>query len=306
MWRTRVSAAALLAGILLSGRAAHAQFEILVTGNDYPLGSGQVAVVDRAGNVTPYLSGIVTAVGLALDSSGNLFLSDTQGKAIWEVPANGDAPSVFASQFKPYAMVFDPADVLYVTVAETNKLRKYARSGELLREFNLPGSTAADVILDKDGNLLIANLNSAEVRKLSPTGQDLGVFAAVLSPLGLAEDAAGNVYVSALGAPGESDAIYKFSPSGQPLGVFATSGVDGVHGMAFDPSGNLYVANNAAGEIRKYSPTGEDLGEFAHLSFPVDLIIRPASVPEPGTLALLLIGGLGAVAHCWRRWPRLK
>lgn len=188
-----------------------------------------------------------------------------------------------------------------MTIAGFNKLRKYAPSGEMLREFNSFGDTPTDVILDRDGNLLAANLNSAEIRKLSPTGQDLGVFAAVTSPLCMAKDAAGNVHVSALGAPGASDAIYKFSPSGQSLGVFATERLADPHGMAFDPFGNLYVANNAAGAIRKYSPRGDDLGDFAHLSFPNDLRIRPASIPEPSSLALLLIGGLGVVAHSWRR-----
>src|SRR5947209_15176652 len=44
--------------------------------------------------------------------------------------------------------------------------------------------------------------------------------------------------------------------------TFAT-GLHDPRGLAFDASGNLYVANLATNTIRRFSPSGLDLGDFA-------------------------------------------
>ena len=48
-------------------------------------------------------------------------------------------------------------------------------------------------------------------------------------------------------------------------------------GIAFDASGNLYVANFAEGSIHRFSPAGDDLGVFASTGLvrPRDLVIVP-------------------------------
>jgi sugar lactone lactonase YvrE len=66
------------------------------------------------------------------------------------------------------------------------------------------------------------------------------------SPLGLAFDRAGKLYV------GESDKIYGFIPdAGAPpvAGVFA-SGVPGANGLAFDRDGNLWTSDGTTGQGR--------------------------------------------------------
>ena len=54
-------------------------------------------------------------------------------------------------------------------------------------------------------------------------------------------------------------------------------------GIAFDASGNLYVANSAQGRIHRFSPTGDDLGVFVAtgLVTPRDLVIIPVGVATP-------------------------
>ena len=66
------------------------------------------------------------------------------------------------------------------------------------------------------------------------------------SPLGLAFDRAGKLYV------GESDKIYRFFPdAGAPpvASVFA-SGVPGANGLAFDRDGNLWTSDGTTGQGR--------------------------------------------------------
>ena len=71
-------------------------------------------------------------------------------------------------------------------------------------------------------------------------------------PIGLAFDAAGNLYVT----NSLSDTIERFTPGGVGS-VFAASGLDHPAGLAFDVAGNLYVANDGgSNKIEKFTPAG--------------------------------------------------
>jgi DNA-binding beta-propeller fold protein YncE len=116
-----------------------------------------------------------------------------------------------------------------------------------------------------------SNYGSNTVQVFSLDGSDLGVFAVVKKPIGLAFDTAGNLYVS-------SDApvykIMKVTPDGT-VSIFTRAGLRCPHGIAFDPNGNLYVANACANTIQKFTPDGRGT-EFANaddgLDQPVGLI----------------------------------
>lgn len=56
------------------------------------------------------------------------------------------------------------------------------------------------------------------------------------------------------------------SVTGSHLGTFASNGLSGPNGMAFDRSGNMYVANynsNSGTTVEKLAPDGTDMGIFA-------------------------------------------
>ena len=101
----------------------------------------------------------------------------------------------------------------------------------------------------------MANNGGSTIQKFSPNGTDLGVFANVIRPTGLAFDAAGNLYVANFGTT-----IQRFSPNGTPLVPFTSLSLNNPEGLAFDSSGNLYVANNGSNTIQVFSPSGVDLG----------------------------------------------
>lgn len=76
--------------------------------------------------------------------------------------------------------------------------------------------------------------------------------------------AAGQDLLVANNTASVNESILRFSPTGECLGNFAvTSFRGGPVGLAFDPQGNLYVANHGNNTIHRYSPTGADLGIFA-------------------------------------------
>ncbi len=85
-----------------------------------------------------------------------------------------------------------------------------------------PGGNAAEgLAVDNAGNLYAAMFALDTIEKFSPTGVDLGVFAARLgSPAGLVFDTSGNLWVSDFLA--STGVIEKFTPNG--IGSFLVTG----------------------------------------------------------------------------------
>src|SRR6188472_4579058 len=108
------------------------------------------------------------------------------------------------------------ADTVFVADFGVNSITKYDVNGNgspFTSQFvNGPNGLA----LDASGNLYVST-NSNVIRKFSPSGVDLGVFAStgINLALGLAFDRNGNLYAANFGG----NTIEKFSPTGMDLGV---------------------------------------------------------------------------------------
>jgi hypothetical protein len=96
-----------------------------------------------------------------------------------------------------------------------------------------------------------------------------------------------------------SHSVYEFTTAGTPVGSgpFVT-GVSGAYGAGFGPDGSIYVAGLGSG-VYKFDSSGDPIGSSPFFQYNqsgspglVDLLYDagPASVPEPGTITLLMIG----------------
>lgn len=163
------------------------------------------------------------------------------------------------------------ADTIFASVVTNDNIRSFETSGADHGIFaNSPG-TPTGLSLDISGHLYVANSNGNTVRRFSPTGVALGIFAntGLNGPTALAFDLSGNLYVS----NGDNNSIRKFSATGVDLGYFVApnTGLNNPQGIAFDVSGNLYVASPGGGAtptfaVERFSPTGTYLGVFATTS----------------------------------------
>lgn len=89
------------------------------------LGGNNVYRLDDSGNPAPFGPTVYGPSGLAFDTSGNLYVSDTY-EAILKLDSNGN-PSVFASAGflqVPFALAFDSNGVLYATDMGTGSIIK--------------------------------------------------------------------------------------------------------------------------------------------------------------------------------------
>ena len=147
--------------------------------------------------------------------------------------------------------------------------------------------------------LYVSNFGNSTVEKFNSGGVG-SVFAhTLLGPLGLAFDSAGNLYVAESGA----NRIESFTPAGGLGSFLGILPLNDPTGLAFDSAGNLYVANDNA--IVKFTPAGglgtvfaSGLSGPGFLEFTTDAGVPlrlanqapAAQVPEPSTLAMLVLG----------------
>ena len=103
---------------------------------------------------------------------------------------------------------------------------------------------------DAAGNLYVANVGNDTVSEVTPAGAVSTFASGFNDPNGLAFDAAGNLYVANIG----NDTVSKVTPAGV-VSTFA-SGFNDPDGLAFDAAGNLYVANDGNDTVSEVTPAG--------------------------------------------------
>ena len=218
------------------------------------ISNGQVSTIAGSGSITigAHVDGLATTVArfnypydLALDAAGNIYVADYTSSRIRKI-----APRA---------------------VGESDRKVSTITSGGEAVAFNTPTGVA----LDAEGNLYVAESNNEQIRKFTPEpegvsilagglrGSDDGVGAAAkfFSPVGVAVDAEGNVYVG----DSSNNLIRKITAAGRVStiagGGSTASGFDNgpgrsarfnsPNGVALDSEGNLYVADRSNHRIRK-------------------------------------------------------
>jgi sugar lactone lactonase YvrE len=218
--------------------------------------------------------------GVTVDSSGNIFVADTNNGKIRKITSNGivttfagggstfaDGTGTSASFSGPYGITVDLTGTIYVADTGGLKIRKITAAGvvtSLAGISGLPGST--------DG---------------------VGTSARFSGPAGVAVDSSGNVYVADAG----NHKIRKITPDGI-VSTFAGTGISGSadgggivasffspYGITIDSNGNIYIGDSRNNKIRKITPTAvvttfagsgtagstDALGTAATFNYPVGL-----------------------------------
>ena len=213
-------------------------------------GQSGLGSVDGTGSAARFLN----PAGVAVDSSGNVFVADSNNHTIRKITSAGvvstfaglagsygstDGTGSTARFYLPRGLAVDSAGNVFVADQYNHAIRKITSAGVVSTIAGLAGSTGSvdgagsvarfnnpiAVALDSAGNLFVADSFDHTIRKITPAG-------VVSTVAGLS------------GNSGSADGIGSAARFNTPTGV------------AVDSSGNIYVADYNNHTIRKITPDG--------------------------------------------------
>jgi sugar lactone lactonase YvrE len=203
-----------------------------------------------------FAGGLSAPAWVTLDTSGDVWVSEYTGNKVDEFSASGVRLLTISTGYIPGGVSVRNDGSISIADYYNGRVYNYDPSGALIGPVISTGMSRADMTaLDAAGNLYVSDFESGEIRRISPTGIDLGDFVkGFVGVEGMVFDAAGNL----LAANFNTNTVEKYSPLGADLGVFATTHARPV-GLAFDLAGNLYAAS---GNVEEFSSVGVPLGGF--------------------------------------------
>ena len=169
-----------------------------------------------------------------------------------------------------HGLAFDTAGNLFQT--DSHSIFKFTPDGTK-STFASGFKNSLSLAFDSKGNLFVGDADPRAIYKFTPDGKK-STFATGVSSFGMAIDRSDNVYVSG------SDSIFKFTPEGVKS-TFA-SGLGNPIDLAFDKTGNLFVADMAVFDARlgrsifKFSPDGTKSTFTSGLEHPIDIAVDGA------------------------------
>ena len=234
------------------------------------VGTGSASYTGDGGPANQATLNIPASV--AIDGAGNLYIADSGNNVIRKVTlstgiittvagngtpgsAGDNGPATAANLSNPQGITVDAAGNLYIADTYNEKIRKVSTSGII--------ST-------------IAGNGTKQGSGVGTYSGDSGpaTAAGLNSPYAVAFDAAGNMYIPDSG----NNRIRVVNATTQIITTFAGDGtvgavgdggpainaeLDAPSGIAFDPAGNLYIADTQNAVIRKVSAANGNISTFA-------------------------------------------
>jgi len=208
--------------------------------------------------------------GVAVDSAGNIYVSDThrdrivkftsQGEPLTHWGHPGDDDGCFNY---PQGLAIDSSDHLYVADVMNNRVQKFAADGTFLKEWGELGSETGqfnrpyNIAVDNSNNVYVVDSENNRIQEFTSDGVYIRAFGPgrLRSPQGVAVDSSGNVYVG--NRP--FGRVEEFLPDGT-----AQQGFDwaGAHDVAVDATGNIYLANADRSCVQEFTPAGTLLTQW--------------------------------------------
>jgi uncharacterized protein (TIGR03437 family) len=243
--------------------------------------------VDAAGNV--YFSDVANSTVRKIGLNG--MISRVAGGAPTSFLGDG-GPATAAALSNPGGLAFDASGNLYIADSEHNSVRRVSPNGTIstiagtgycnFSGDNGPPSQAAlcnprAVAVDPQGRVLVADTINHRIRRFAPGGlittiaggseslgaDDIPATEAGLTPVGLAVDKAGNIYIAdaseRIRVVNTSGIIYSIAGAPGVLGfqgdgaAASSALLNNPYGLAVDALGNVYIADTGNNRVRTIS-----------------------------------------------------
>jgi sugar lactone lactonase YvrE len=194
------------------------------------------------------------ATGVAVDGSGNVYIADAFGSAVWEwSPTTQQMTKLVAQGLNfPTGVAVDSAGNLYIADPHNNAIEEWSALTQQVTALVSSGlETPYGVAVDSFGNVYISDTGNSAIKEWNAATQQVTtlVSSGLLQPVGVAVDKAGNVYIADSG-----NGIGEWNASTQQLtGLKVSLEMSAPTGVAVDGSGNVYIADESFYPIKEYS-----------------------------------------------------
>ena len=200
----------------------------------------------------------------------------------------------------PYDLAFDSSGNILVLDGVNDRVEKFNASGTYISQIGICGSGActgtstnggfkigydlAGIAIDASGNIWVSDPLNSRVEKLSSSGAYISQLgncssgacsyststSTLVAPAGIAIDSSGNVWVADSG----NNRVIEFSSGGAflnqlgctPAGSCASTSTNGGFNnpsfVAFDSSGNIWVADDNNNRVEKFSSSGTYISQL--------------------------------------------
>jgi len=208
------------------------------------------------------LTGLSHPFGVAIDSAGTLYVSDSANNRVIAVAAGTGQPVVlpFNGLWEPCGVAVDHAGTVYVADSLNNRVLRLAAGADSATEVPITGlNYPGGIAVDGTGNLYIADRGSHQVVKLAAGTSTPTVlpFNGISDPVDVAVDTAGAVYATD-GTMHSNDPssgrVLKLDPDAESSVALPISGLRPPFGVTVDNAGDVYITEEVNdGRVLKYS-----------------------------------------------------
>ncbi len=202
--------------------------------------------------------------GIAIDSSGNVWVANYLSNNITELNSSGTTIGTYTVGAFPETIAIDASGNVWVTNGGSNNVTKLNSSGTTIGTYPV-GAGPWGIAIDSSGNVWVANNGSNNVTELNSSGTTIGTYGAGSGPWCIAIASSGNIWVT-----NNDNTVTEITSSGITIGTYGVGSSPA--GIAIDSSGNVWVANacgndphclSPIGTVTKLNSSGTTIGTYA-------------------------------------------
>jgi DNA-binding beta-propeller fold protein YncE len=241
---------------------------------------------------------------MVLDSSNNVYVSDTLNNRVLKFAGNGNYLTQWGrngsgnGQFSdPQGIAVDSNNNVYVADYYNDRVEKFDSNGNYLTQWGSGGSGNGQfnglfgIAVDSNNDVNVIDYANNRVEKFTSNGTYLKQWGSYGSgngqfnaPLGIAVDSGNNVYVTDNG----NNRVEKFDSNGNYLTQWGSAGSGNGQfavplGMAVDNSNNVYVTDSNNGRVEKFDSNGNYLTQWGNYGAGNGQFNSPAGIAVDST-----------------------